>query len=103
MDSFEKFEKKTQLPTKEDFYSILNNEHIKDEEYDHAKNVSSTFDLKNMGEYYDIYLKSDVLLLADVFETFRKTNLQLSAILQIGSLSLFYIAGIVLGCYAEND
>ena len=75
MDSFEKFNK-TELPTKEDFYSILNNEHITDKQYEHAKNVWNTFELKSMGEYHDLYLKSDVLLLVDVFENLRKTCIQ---------------------------
>ena len=74
MDSFEKFNGK--LPLKEDFYSILNDEHISDKDYAHAQNVWNTFNLKNMGEYHDLYLKSDILLLADVFENFRKTCLQ---------------------------
>ena len=65
-----------QLPTKEEFFSILSNEHITDEDYKHAQNVWKTFKLKNMGEYHDLYLKSDILLLADVFENFRKTCLQ---------------------------
>ena len=75
MDSFDKFNK-TELPTKEEFYSILSDEHITDEDYQHAKNVWNTFNLKSMGEYHNLYLKSDILLLADVFENFRKTRLQ---------------------------
>ena len=75
MDSFEKFNK-TELPTKEEFYSILSDEHITDEDYQHAKNVWNTFKLQSMGEYHNLYLKSDILLLADVFENFRKTCLQ---------------------------
>ena len=71
MNSFEKFED-NRLPKKEDFFSIMNNEHITDEEYQHAQNVWKTFNLKTMGEYHDLYLKSDILLLADVFENFRK-------------------------------
>ena len=72
MDSFEKFED-DKLPKKEDFFSIMNNEHITDEEYQHAQNVWDEFGLSSMGGYHDLYLKSDILLLADVFENFRKT------------------------------
>ena len=75
MDSFEKFNQ-TELPTKDQFYHILNNQHITDDEYNHAKKVWKTFKIKTMGEYHDLYLASDVLLLTDVFENFRKTCMQ---------------------------
>ena len=75
MDSFEKFDQ-TELPTKDQFYSILNDQDITNDEYNHAKKVWKNFNIKTMGEYHDLYLKSDVLLLADVFENFRKTCLQ---------------------------
>ena len=80
MDSFEKFNQ-TELPTKDQFYSILNDQHITDDditddEYDHTKKVWKTFMIKTMGEYHDLYLRSDVLLLTDVFENFRKTCMQ---------------------------
>ena len=55
MDTFEKFNK-TELPTKEEFYSKLSGEHITDEDYQHAKNVWNTFNLKSMGEYHNLYL-----------------------------------------------
>ena len=75
MDSFNRFEE-TQLPNKEDFYSILNDEHISDEDYEHAKRVWKKLRSKTMGDYHDYYLASDVLLLSDVFENFRKTCLE---------------------------
>ena len=69
MDSFYRFIEK-KLPNKDDFYSMVNDEHISDTQYVHAIKVWKTFKLKNMGDNHDLYLKSDVLLLADVFEKF---------------------------------
>ena len=74
VDSWEKFEE-TELPPKEVFYSKLNMKGISDAEYEHAKKVWSSMKKKNLGEYHDVYLRTDVLLLADVFETFRETCL----------------------------
>ena len=75
MDSFEKFNQ-TELPAKDQFYSILNDQDITDDEYDHAKKVWNTFMIKTMGEYHDLYLVSDVLLLTNVLENFRRTCMQ---------------------------
>ena len=75
MDSFNRFSE-NKLPNKDDFYSILNDEHISDKQYAHAHKIWNTFNLKNMGEYHDLYLKSDILLLADLLENFRKTCMQ---------------------------
>ena len=73
MDSFDKFKRK-KLPCKADFYSLLTDEDISDYDYNHEKDVWNTFGIKNMGEYHDLYLKSDLLLLADVFENFREAS-----------------------------
>ena len=70
MDSWKRF-KGESLSDKEYFYSKLNNEHITDEDYEHAQKVWNTFNIKNLGEYHDLYVQSDTLLLADVFENFR--------------------------------
>ena len=59
------------LPRKEEFFSELYNEEISDCDYDHALKVWNAFHCKTLGDYHDVYLKSDVLLLADVFESFR--------------------------------
>ena len=63
------------LPPMEAFYNRLTDKPINIQEYEHAMNVWKEFDLKNIGEYHDLYLKTDVLLLADVFEKFRKVCL----------------------------
>ena len=65
----------TQLPPKEEFYSKLNGENITDDDYQYAINVWNTFNCQTIRDYHNLYLKSDVLLLADVFENFRKTCL----------------------------
>ena len=70
MDSLDRLSE-TKLPPKEAFYSRLNKSHISDEDYEHAQKVWREFDCKTMRDYHDLYLKSDVLLLADVFENFR--------------------------------
>ena len=71
MDGFDKFEKK-QLPKKASFFSRLNQEKVTDENYQRAQKVWEEFSCQNMGEFHDLYLKTDVLLLADVMESFRK-------------------------------
>ena len=67
----EKFNE-TSLPEKEEFYSNLNIEDITDANYMHAKRVCKNFEIRNLGEYLDLFPKNDTLLLADVFESFRK-------------------------------
>ena len=74
MDSFDKF-KEEQLPPINNFYSSLNNASIDEKHYKHAHNVWNTFNIKTLGEYHDFYLKTDVLLLADVFENFRDVDI----------------------------
>ena len=75
VSSLDKLSEK-QLPPKEEFYSKLNDENISEDDYLHAIRVWDTFECKTLRDYHDLYLKSDVLLLADVFENFRKTCLK---------------------------
>ena len=70
MDIWERFSE-ISLPSKEDFYSNLNMEDIGDVDYKHANNVFKRFKLDNLGDYHDLYVQSDTLLLADVFNNFR--------------------------------
>ena len=70
MDSLERFNEKS-LPDKESFYSNLYSENITDEDYKHVQKVREVFKIKNLGEYHDVYVQSDTLLLADVYENFR--------------------------------
>ena len=70
MDNWERFDE-TSLPDKDSFYSSLNMENIDDIDYRHGNDVFKKFKFKNLGEYHDLYVQSDTLLLADVFENFR--------------------------------
>ena len=70
MNAFEKFND-VQLPSKEQFYSRLNEEDITLDDYKKAEQIWKHFDIQSMGEYHDLYLKTDVSLLTDVFEKFR--------------------------------
>ena len=70
MDEWNKFDEK-ELPGKESFYSNLTMEDISDTDYKHANNVFKKFNLNNLGDYHDLYVRSDTLLLADIFENFR--------------------------------
>ena len=72
--------KYTSLAEKEAFDSKLSLSSISDDDYTHAKNVWKTFHMQFMGDYHDLYLKTDVLLLADVFENFRKECLEYYAL-----------------------
>ena len=76
IDSWEKFDETT-LPPKEAFYSILNLEDISNEGYAHAQKLWDVFEIKNCGEYRDLYVQSDTLFLADVFENFRNKCLEI--------------------------
>ena len=70
VDTWERFNE-IPLPSKEDFYSNLNMEDISDIDYRHANNVFKVFKLENLGDYHDLYVQSDTLLLSDVFNNFR--------------------------------
>ena len=75
MTIWDKF-KETKLPLREAFYSKLNMAVVRDEDYEHARRVWKEFGLKDLGEYHDLYLKTDVILLENVFEEFRKVCLK---------------------------
>ena len=88
MDSWEKFDETT-IPPKEVFHSTLNLEDISDEDYEHVQKVWNVFEIKNGGEYHDLYVQSDTLLLADVYENFRNMCLDkygLDACISMGFL-----------------
>ena len=101
----------TSLPPKDMFYSSLTGEGINDEEYDRAQNVWKTFDMKTMRDYHDLYLKTDVMLLADIMQSFRKvcmTNYKLDPLWYYTSPGLAWdaclkLTGIRLDLISDPD
>ena len=76
MDSWERFNE-TSLPPKKSFYSELNLEDISDKDYLHAQKVWDVFEIRNLGEYHDLYVQTDTSLLADGFGKFRDTCIEI--------------------------
>ena len=76
MDDWEKFNE-TLLPKKKNFYSHLNMQDVTDRDYSHVKGVCKDFEIKNLGEYHDLYVPSNTALLADVCENFRNMCLKI--------------------------
>ena len=76
IDGWKKFNE-TSLSVKEDFYSHLNMEDITNADYAHTKRVCKNFEIENLGEYHNLYVQSDRLLLAEVFENFQKMCLEI--------------------------
>ncbi|XP_077260546.1 uncharacterized protein LOC143896520 [Temnothorax americanus] len=72
VDSLDKL-RETELPPRKVFYSSLTDETASESDYEHATRVWRRFRVRDLGEYNDLYLKTDVLLLADIFENFRDT------------------------------
>ncbi|CAB3999568.1 Gastrula zinc finger [Paramuricea clavata] len=64
------------LPSRDKFYSSLYESEVKEEDYQRAQKVWDHFKMKTLRDYHDLYLETDVLLLADVFENFRRTCLE---------------------------
>ena len=75
VSSWDKFTE-TQLPPIEAFYSNLNMSNVSEVDYEHAQRVWGEFKINDLGEYHDLYLRTDVILLANVFEAFRDTCLE---------------------------
>jgi hypothetical protein len=75
MDSFDKFSE-IQLPPQEAFFSNLTNKSISDADYEYAHKIWEKYEIRDLGEYSDLYLKTDVILLADIFENFRNECLK---------------------------
>ena len=94
MDSFKKFNE-CELPSKDKFHSSLKGKNISDKAYERAREVWNVFDIKNLGEYRDLYLKTDVLLLCDVFEKFMN--------ICVDYYDLDPCHWISLGCNVKND
>lgn len=110
MSSADRFNETT-LPPKEAFHSRLVGSDISDEDYEHAQNVWRTFNCKILKDYHDLYLKTDILLLADVFENFRETcynyyGLDAAHYMTAPGLSwdaMLKLTGVTLETFHEGD
>ena len=76
MDSWERFDEKS-LPDKKAFYSALYLKDITDEVYTNAQKVFEEFNFKNLSDYHDLYVQSDTLLLANIYENFRNKSIEI--------------------------
>ena len=85
MNTWERFNE-TVLPNKKAFYSELYLDDITGKDYTHAQKVFEEFQLKNLGDYHDLYLQGDTLLLADVFENFRDKCSEIELVTDIDML-----------------
>lgn len=117
VDCYEKLEESA-LPSIEYFFSKLSGLNISEKDYAHAQNIWKEFNMQSLGEYSDLYLKTDVLLLADVFENFRSTchathaldpahyfgapGLSLDAMLKYTSVTIELFTDVDMLMFAEN-
>ena len=99
MDSWERFAE-PKLPSKEAFYSKLSDSGISNEDYTHAQQVWKAFGCTNLGDYSNLYCRTDVLLLADVFATFRKMCLRQYG---LDRSPLLHQPRPLLGCTAQEN
>ena len=99
-DEWEKFNAAS-FPKKEKFYNNLNMEDIADADYMHANRIGKNFgeDLKRLGEYYDLHLKNDAFLLADLSENFREMCLE---IYQLDPAKFFSALGLAWQAVLQN-
>ena len=75
MSSWDKFEE-SQLPPIESFYSNLNMYNVSKDDYQHAQKVWKEFGIRNLGDYHNLYLQTNIILPVNVFEAFRDTCLE---------------------------
>ena len=110
LDDTKKFDER-RLPAREKFFNDLEQENISEQDYKHACKVWKSFRCRSLGDYHDVYLKSDLLILADVFENFRRfclLNYELDAAHylsgpQLAYDALFKLTGVELDLLTDID
>ena len=117
MKSVKDFEQTT-LPPKSDFFNHLSNTPISDKAYSNAQKVWESFKIRNMGEWHDLYVRTDVALLADIMEYLRKLMqekydldlahylslpmMALDCALKKSELKLDLLTDATMHCFVEN-